>query len=231
MWKFLVSQTDEKWWLRQFSTHVTTFHYLWTTLTTNGDDILTTLKNNGKDTLNTPFTTHDYLLTTLHDVTDDPCDNIDDSYDIHCPHDWDQVMKRTTTWQKGRLMSLTDDVVNLVWWPMWLLLTTCDDRSDNPNTTPTTLMTTGDYLWRSMWWPVDDPRKFLDNNWWLHLAIFIAKVESCLSCWVQCPKVLYAGGIFALHLPYETVYRGKWNVKRYISKKLMLRTKLVYHPC
>ena len=56
---------------------MTTFHDLRRTLTTNGDDILMTLKNNGEDTLTTPFT-HDYLVTTPHDVTDDPCDDIDD---------------------------------------------------------------------------------------------------------------------------------------------------------
>jgi len=56
---------------------------------TNGDDILTTLKTiaedtlmtlttSGEDTFTTPVTTRDYLVTTLHDVNDDPCDNIDD---------------------------------------------------------------------------------------------------------------------------------------------------------
>ena len=59
------------------------------TLTTHGDDILMTLKTNdedtlttpmtsGEDTVTTPVTTHDYLVTTPHDITDDPCDNIDD---------------------------------------------------------------------------------------------------------------------------------------------------------
>ena len=84
--------------LRSFSTHVTTFHDLRMTVMTNGDDILTNVKTNredtlttpttdGEDTLMTPFTTHDYLVTTLHDVTDDPCDSIDDLYGIHCSHD------------------------------------------------------------------------------------------------------------------------------------------------
>jgi len=44
----------------------------------------------------------------------------------------------------GRLMTLCDDMVNFVWWPMWLLLTTCDDQSDDQNTTLMTLMITGD---------------------------------------------------------------------------------------
>jgi hypothetical protein len=74
---------------------------------TNGDDILTTLKTNGEDTLmtlttdgegtlTTRFTTSDYLVNTQHDITDDPCENIDDLYGIHCPHNRDQVTKRTT---------------------------------------------------------------------------------------------------------------------------------------
>ena len=73
--------------LGNFSTYVTTFHDLCTTLTTNGDDILMTMKTNGEDTLMTPFKTYNYIVTTLHDVTDDPCDDIDNLYDIHCPHD------------------------------------------------------------------------------------------------------------------------------------------------
>ena len=82
----------------QFLTHVTTFHDLRTTLTTdcddmlmtrktNGEDTLTTLMPDGEDTLTTPVTTHNYLVITPHDVTDDPCDGIDDLYGIHCPHD------------------------------------------------------------------------------------------------------------------------------------------------
>ena len=78
--------------LGNFLTHVTTFHDIRTAMTTYGDDNLTTLKSNGEDTLTTPttggedtlttpFTTHDYLVTTPHDVTDDPCDDIDDLYD------------------------------------------------------------------------------------------------------------------------------------------------------
>ena len=80
-----------------FLTHVTTFHDLCTTLMTNGDDILmtmktngedtlTTLTTNGEDTLTTHFMTSNYLVTTPHDVTDDPCDSIDDLYGIHFPH-------------------------------------------------------------------------------------------------------------------------------------------------
>ena len=94
-WQAKLTTNDN---LRNFSTHVTTFHDLRTTLTTNGDYILTTLKTNGEDTLMTPMTdgedtlttystTHDYLVTTTHEVTDDPCDSIEDLYGIHCPHD------------------------------------------------------------------------------------------------------------------------------------------------
>ena len=183
MWKFLASQSDNKWQLRQFLTHVTTFHNLCMTLTTNGDGILMTVKTNGKDTLMTPrtdgedtlktlFTTHNYLVTTPNDITDNPCDDIDDLYG-HCPHDWDQVMKRTTRWQQERLATPTDDVASLVWWPMWLLLTTREDQSDDQHTTPMTLMTTGDYLGWSMWRPVDDPGNFLttfDDSIWRYLS-------------------------------------------------------------
>ena len=80
-----------------FSPHVIIFHDLHTTLKTNGDNILMTVKTNGEDTLMTPMTdgedtlmapsrTHNDLVTTLHEVTDNPCDNIDDLDDIHCPH-------------------------------------------------------------------------------------------------------------------------------------------------
>ena len=84
--------------LLNFLPHVTTFYDLCTTLMTNGDDILMTMKTNGEDalttlmtdgedTLTTHFATRDYLVTTPHDVIDDPCDSIDDLYGIHCPHD------------------------------------------------------------------------------------------------------------------------------------------------
>jgi hypothetical protein len=79
-WRAKLTTSDD---LRNFLAHVTTFYDLRTTLMTNGDDILTTLKTNdedtlmtlttdGEDTLTTRFTTSDYLVTTLHDVTDDP---------------------------------------------------------------------------------------------------------------------------------------------------------------
>jgi len=70
-------------------TNVTTFHDLQTTLTTLGDDILmtlttpvedtlTTLMSPDEDTLRTCVTTCDYFVTTLCDITDDPCDDIDE---------------------------------------------------------------------------------------------------------------------------------------------------------
>ena len=129
--------------------------------------LLMTRMTGGEDTLMTTFTTHDHLVTTLHDITDDPCDDIDNLHDIYCPRDWDKVTKvtkRTTRWLQGQLMTLTDNVVNLVWQLMWLLLTTCDDRSDDQNRTPTTVTTMGDYLWLSMWRPIDDPRNFLTTS-------------------------------------------------------------------
>jgi len=75
--------------LGNFLTHVTTFHDLRMTLMTHGDDILMTLKahgevtlmtrmTSGEDTLMTPVMNRDYHVTTPHDITDDPCDNIDD---------------------------------------------------------------------------------------------------------------------------------------------------------
>ena len=48
------------------------------TLKTNGEDTLTTPTTIGEDTFTTPVTTHEYLVTNPHDVTDDPCDDIDD---------------------------------------------------------------------------------------------------------------------------------------------------------
>ena len=67
---------------------MTTFHELVKTLMTHADDILKTLKthgedsltvprNSGEDTLMTPVMTRDYLVTTPHDVIDNPCDDID----------------------------------------------------------------------------------------------------------------------------------------------------------
>ena len=44
-WQAKLTTSDD---LGNFSTHVTTFHHLCTTLTTNGDDILMTLKTNAK---------------------------------------------------------------------------------------------------------------------------------------------------------------------------------------
>ena len=88
-WKFLVSQTDDKGWLGNFLTHVTTFHDLRTTKMTDGDDILMTLKTigedtlttqttSGEDTLTTPVATSDYFVTTPNDVTADIFEDIDD---------------------------------------------------------------------------------------------------------------------------------------------------------
>jgi hypothetical protein len=94
-WRAKLTTSDD---IRIFLAHVTTFYDLRTTLMTSGDNILTTLKTNGEDTLTTlttggedtlttHLTTSDYLVTTWHDVTDDPCDSIEDLYGIHCPND------------------------------------------------------------------------------------------------------------------------------------------------
>jgi len=60
-WRAKLSTSDD---LRNFLTHVTTFHDLRTTLTTNGDDILMTLKTNVEDTLTTLKTTGEDSSTT-----------------------------------------------------------------------------------------------------------------------------------------------------------------------
>ena len=108
-----------------FVTHVTTFHELRTTLMTKAENILTTLKTNGEDTLTTLVTsgedtlttlmtsgedtlttlvfTCDYLVTALHDIIDNPYDNIDNQEQLagsnmYQGSSWGpyQVMTRTT---------------------------------------------------------------------------------------------------------------------------------------
>jgi hypothetical protein len=68
-WKFLASQTDDKWWLTHFLAHVTTFYDLRMTLMTNGDNILMTLKTNGEDTLRTLMTDGEDTLTTCFTIS------------------------------------------------------------------------------------------------------------------------------------------------------------------
>ena len=48
------------------------------TLKDNDEDTLTISTTTGEDTLTTPVTTRDYLVTTPHDVSDSPCDDIDE---------------------------------------------------------------------------------------------------------------------------------------------------------
>ena len=48
------------------------------TLKTDREDTLMTPMTSGEDTLTTPVTTRDYHVTTPHDITDDPCDDIED---------------------------------------------------------------------------------------------------------------------------------------------------------
>jgi hypothetical protein len=54
---------------------------------TNGEDTLMTLMTSGEDTLMTPVSACDYLGTTLHDIIDDPCDNIDNLEQITVKYD------------------------------------------------------------------------------------------------------------------------------------------------
>jgi hypothetical protein len=181
-----------------FLTHVTTFHNLSMTLMTHGDDVWWPWRPMVKTlwwpqwlvvkTLWQPLL---WLLTTPHEITEGSCDDIDDLEQMGQiyrkaygggPY---QVTTRTTSWWQWWLTTLSDNVVKPVRQPVWLLLMTPDDLSEDQNTTLTTmmtLMTTGDYLGWSMLWPIDDPKKFFDDSWLLHLAIFITKVESCLSC-------------------------------------------------
>jgi len=49
-----------------------------TTLKTTGEDTLMTQMTSGEDTLTTPVVTRDHFVTTPNDITDDPCDDIDD---------------------------------------------------------------------------------------------------------------------------------------------------------
>jgi hypothetical protein len=107
--------------LGNFLTHVTTFHDLRMTLTTHADDIFTTLKTNGEDTLTTPMNsdedtlmtpvmTHDYLMIPPHDITDNPCDDIDDLEQI--------IVKYVERLMVGCLLSLLVTAHNsqIRWW-------------------------------------------------------------------------------------------------------------------
>jgi hypothetical protein len=60
-WRAKLTTSDD---LCKFSTHVTTFRDLCTTLTTNGDNFLTTLKTNDEDTSTTLMTTGEDSSTT-----------------------------------------------------------------------------------------------------------------------------------------------------------------------
>jgi hypothetical protein len=80
----------------------------------NGDDTLTTLKTiseenlmtpttHGEDTLTAPIATRDHCVTTLDDITDDPCGDIDDQEQLAGSNTYQcsswgpyQVMKRMT---------------------------------------------------------------------------------------------------------------------------------------
>jgi hypothetical protein len=183
-----------------FLTHVTTFHDHRMTLTTTWDDFwwprqptLKTLRQPRwllVKTLRRPWR---LLVKTLQRplwASWLPCDY---SPWCHwrpmwqpwqpCAHNWlwpsDEKDDKVTT-------KMTDDREwwhgKFKWWTLWLLLTTPDDPSDDQNTTPTTLTTLCEDRWQSMWWPGDDTHNFCDDIWWFHLAIFIAKVESGLSC-------------------------------------------------
>jgi len=114
-----------------------------------------------------------------------PTWRLDDLPQITTVKQREQVTKSTTPWRPWQLTILTDNPTDLLWRPMWLHLTTRDHLSEDKKTTLTTLTTLVDDLIRPMWRPVDDCQKSLDDIWRLHLAILIAKVENCLSCWYE----------------------------------------------
>jgi len=169
-------------------------------------------------------------VTTLwqppYNITDDPCDDVDDldqitvkyvertvgpaipigdsswltnevSQEGHRTASGDGMPYYTANIDLGYLLSLlipwlrpSDNKVNKVITTMtknpnnvaWLLLTTPGNPSNGQNTT---LTTTSDYLGQSMWQRVHIPQNCLADIGWVHLATFIAKVESCLPCRVR----------------------------------------------
>lgn len=131
------------------------------------------------NTIDNPLS--NYLVTTHYDITNNWCDDIDDLGHLT---NYDQVMKRTTRWWWRWLTTVSDNMANL-----------SDKRCDYSLLHLTTQMMTK--IWPQWsWWhwintidnPCDDlvtsnhTHNFLDHNWWLHLAILIAKVKSCMSC-------------------------------------------------
>ena len=84
---------------------------------------------------------------------------------------WPQVMM----WRMS-----SDDQSDYPWWHF-------DHPRDDQNTIQMTLTTSGDFLGRSLWWTGDDPDNYMTTSediWRLEVAIFIARVNICLSCWL-----------------------------------------------
>jgi hypothetical protein len=62
-------------------------------LKTNGEDTLMTPMTDDEDTLTNPVMTLNYLVTTPHDVSNNPCDEIDDLYvNLRILHDWNYFL-------------------------------------------------------------------------------------------------------------------------------------------
>ena len=81
-------------------------------------------------------------------------------------------------------MTLSVNVVNIMWWPTWLPLTSLWYPWNDQNAT-LNLVTSGDYRWWLLWWTGDDPVNFMmayNDIWWQQLEIFITKVKRCVSC-------------------------------------------------
>ena len=193
-WKFLASQTDNKWWLRQFF---------------DSCDYLSQPLYNPDDQWWQHFDAHEDQWWRHFDGPnnwwrwhfDDPFYNSQQTCDypewchwwpmwwhwwplLHSLSPWlrpsdkkdDKVTTRTTndpSWWCGK-SSVTCDYSEWPWWPKWWPKYD-PNHPDNNRWVP--LMINVMTCWR--------PWKFLDKIWWLHLAIFIAKVKSCLSCWCE----------------------------------------------
>ena len=111
---------------------------------------------------------HDYS----YDVTDDPCDRIDD-----LPQKIATVKQQASDKKYGSVMAKITKVPN--WWPNRSSVMTHVTPNDDTwwskwlqKMTLTTLMTLVDYHRHPMWQPVDDEQKFLmtsDNVIWQYL--------------------------------------------------------------
>ena len=177
-WKFLVSQTDDKWWLWHFFTHVTTFHDHLTTLTAACDYTLTTwwllvktfwwpwqlvvktfwwpvlwLMTIFWQPLMMTLTTH---LTTWRPSTNNYCQTArasDKKYDSVTT-----MMTDDPNWWTN-ISSVTTHVTppDDTWWPKWQQKNDPDDFGWQPHTTyVTTCWRPSKISWRHLTTPSGD---------------------------------------------------------------------------